>query len=496
MNRDNELPEKHTILHTETDLIKNDEESHRKASDDIQMEDELRKLSRAIEQSPSTVMITNSKGNIEYVNPKFTQVTGYTPEEVLGKNPRILKSDTIPSEEYRQLWKTITSGGEWRGEFCNKRKDGGCYWEYASISGVRNHKGDITHFIAVKEDITERKRAEDERNKHIKELEDLMSYSTIMNEEVHEETLLRHMSSAIQEHFNPDIMAIIMLDRERNMLYVPLIEPSMPVSEFIKNEVILDPLLCNVIKTRRECIVMNTNKDLSCKCILYKIERGGYICLPLIAGGILFGMVVMIKKEIACWNDEKIRRLMSNYVGLTALALHRLELLDIAKHTNITDELTGVYNKRFFNEILSKQIFLAKRRNEHLSLLILDPDHFKNLHDTYGAGDRILQQMTRIISDFVNKSDIIARYDHEEIAIIMPTLFITRALVKADEIRRIIEYTDFDDIIPGQTIKLTVSIGIASFPEHGTEQETLIKLANKALYQAKEGGRNRVAGPY
>ncbi|GJQ47596.1 GGDEF domain-containing protein [Candidatus Jettenia sp. AMX1] len=209
-------------------------------------------------------------------------------------------------------------------------------------------------------------------------------------------------------------------------------------------------------------------------------------------------MVVMIKKEIACWNDEKIRRLMSNYVGLTALALHRLELLDIAKHTNITDELTGVYNKRFFNEILSKQIFLAKRRNEHLSLLILDPDHFKNLHDTYGegAGDRILQQMTRIISDFVNKSDIIARYDHEEIAIIMPTLFITRALVKADEIRRIIEYTDFDDIVPGQTIKLTVSIGIASFPEHGTEQETLIKLANKALYQAKEGGRNRVAGPY
>ncbi|MBC6930231.1 MAG: PAS domain S-box protein [Candidatus Jettenia sp.] len=202
------------------------------------MEDELRKLSHAIEQSPSAVMITNSKGSIEYVNPKFTQVTGYTPEEVLGKNPRILKSDTIPSEEYRQLWETITSGGEWRGEFCNKRKDGGCYWEYASISGVRNHKGDITHFIAVKEDITERKRAEDERNKHIKELENLMSYSTIMNDEVHEETLLRHMSSAIQEHFNPDIMAIIMLDRERNMLYVPLIEPSMPVSEFIKNEVI------------------------------------------------------------------------------------------------------------------------------------------------------------------------------------------------------------------------------------------------------------------
>ena len=149
------------------------------------VEEELRKLSRAIEQSPSTVMITNSKGNIEYVNPKFTQLTGYSTEEVIGKNPRILKPDNIPSEKYRELWETITSGREWRGEFCNKKKNGELYWEYASISPVRNHKRVITHFIAVKEDITERKRIEEERNKHITELEDLMSYSTVMNVELH-----------------------------------------------------------------------------------------------------------------------------------------------------------------------------------------------------------------------------------------------------------------------------------------------------------------------
>ncbi|MFQ5964700.1 MAG: PAS domain S-box protein [Candidatus Scalinduaceae bacterium] len=122
--------------------------------------EEIRKLSRAIEQSPVSVVITDTKGNIEYVNKKFMQTTGYTYEEVIGKNPRVLKSDDKTSEEYRELWDTITSGNEWVGEFHNKKKNGQLYWEYASISPIKNQDGKITHFIAVKEDITERKRTE------------------------------------------------------------------------------------------------------------------------------------------------------------------------------------------------------------------------------------------------------------------------------------------------------------------------------------------------
>jgi PAS domain S-box-containing protein len=124
-------------------------------------ESELRKLSRAVEQSPSLIMITDTAGNIEYVNPKFTQVTGYTPEQVVGQNPRILKSGETPAEEYKQLWNTILSGGEWRGEFHNKKKNGELYWESVSISLITDAEGQGTHFIAVKEDITERKRADE-----------------------------------------------------------------------------------------------------------------------------------------------------------------------------------------------------------------------------------------------------------------------------------------------------------------------------------------------
>ncbi|MGI5835608.1 MAG: PAS domain S-box protein [Chloroflexota bacterium] len=128
-------------------------------------EEELRKLSRAVEQSPATVVITDTHGNIEYANPKFEETTGYTVEEALGKNPRILKSGHTSDEEYRQLWATIKAGGEWRGEFLNKKKSGDLYWESASISPIRSTDGTITHYLAVKEEITERKRADEEIQK-------------------------------------------------------------------------------------------------------------------------------------------------------------------------------------------------------------------------------------------------------------------------------------------------------------------------------------------
>ena len=121
----------------------------------------LAQLNRAVEQSPSTVVITNAVGEIEYANPKFSSLTGYTIEEAAGKNPSILKSGEQPKEFYRHLWDTILSGKEWRGEFHNRKKNGELYWEFASISPIRDSEGKITHFVAVKEDVTERKSAQE-----------------------------------------------------------------------------------------------------------------------------------------------------------------------------------------------------------------------------------------------------------------------------------------------------------------------------------------------
>jgi PAS domain S-box-containing protein len=121
-------------------------------------ENELRKLSRAVEQSPVSIIITDTDGNIEYVNPKVTEITGYQFAELVGKNPRIFSSGEHPKSDYKILWDTITSGKEWHGELHNKKNNGELYWEFASISPTLNEKGEITNFIALKEDITERKR--------------------------------------------------------------------------------------------------------------------------------------------------------------------------------------------------------------------------------------------------------------------------------------------------------------------------------------------------
>lgn len=135
-----------------------------------QAEEQVRMLWRAVEQSPSMVLITDTAGNIEYVNPKLVQVTGYMQGELIGGNPRILKSGRQPCEYYQTLWETISKGEEWQGELCNRKKNGESYWVNAAISPIRNAEGVVTHFIGIQEDITQRKADEEERERLFGEL--------------------------------------------------------------------------------------------------------------------------------------------------------------------------------------------------------------------------------------------------------------------------------------------------------------------------------------
>lgn len=158
-----------------------------------EMAESLRKVSWAVEQSPSSVVITNLKGNIEYVNPKFTNLTGYSLDEVRGKNPRILKSGETPRDTYARMWQTITAGGEWRGEFHNVKKNGEMYWEMASISAIKDHQGRVTHFLAVKEDITARKAAEMAEREQRRLAEALADMAAVLNSTLDLDQVLDHL---------------------------------------------------------------------------------------------------------------------------------------------------------------------------------------------------------------------------------------------------------------------------------------------------------------
>jgi PAS domain S-box-containing protein len=142
-------------------------------------EEQLRKLSLAIEQSPASIVITNINAEIEYVNEAFLLATGYSREEVIGQNPRVLHSGETPPETYADLWDSIAHGRPWKGEFINHRKDGGKYVELAVIAPLREADGTISHYVAVKEDITERKRLAIELNNHKNHLESLVEQRTM-----------------------------------------------------------------------------------------------------------------------------------------------------------------------------------------------------------------------------------------------------------------------------------------------------------------------------
>jgi two-component system NtrC family sensor kinase len=172
INLQRELVKKNHLLEKlKMDLDERVSELESANSEQRQLVEQIRKMSRGLEQSPAAIVITNIEGVIEYVNPKFIQTTGYTAEEAIGQNPRVLKSGEMSADDYTELWKRITSGKEWRGEFHNRRKDGTLYWEFASISPLLNKEGEITGYLAVKEDITKRKAIEAELVKSRLELE-------------------------------------------------------------------------------------------------------------------------------------------------------------------------------------------------------------------------------------------------------------------------------------------------------------------------------------
>ncbi|MGD8554865.1 MAG: PAS domain S-box protein, partial [Anaerolineales bacterium] len=183
-----------------------------------QAEGEIRKLSRAIEQSANMVIITNSEGKIEYVNPKFTSITGYSPGDVVGKGPSILKSGETAEEEYQHLQETVSSGEEWRGVFRNRKKNGELFWASASISPVTDEQGRITHILAVEEDITERKKAEAQIQQQLDRLGALraidMAISASLDPQITFNILLQH----VIKQLGVDAANILMFNKQTQLL--------------------------------------------------------------------------------------------------------------------------------------------------------------------------------------------------------------------------------------------------------------------------------------
>jgi diguanylate cyclase (GGDEF)-like protein/PAS domain S-box-containing protein len=414
---------------------------------------QLRTLSRAVEASPATVVITDRDGAIEYVNQKFVALTGYAREEVLGRNPRLLKSGELSPEVYREMWKTIADGREWRGEFHNIKKSGESYWESASISPIVDATGTITHFVAVKEDITERKRAE----RALAESEE--KYRLLFSNEFDAVALLDMESRCILE-VNDAHLALFGFGRE----------------ELARVDAM------SLCADRKEALAE-----------WERLAAEGSRHVP---------MIRLLKKS----GDEFLAEIAAGTFTLRDRAVACLVIRDITarvrwerlmEQLSATDPLTGLPNRRILDETLAREWARGLRSKEPLSLLMVDIDYFKDFNDRFGhcKGDECLQRVAQELAASARRpADLVTRYGGEEFAVILPETDARGAEELADSMRERVEGLGFP---PGRedakAEHLTISVGVASLvPSDALAATAIIEAADRALYQAKESGRNRV----
>ena len=248
------------------------------------------------------------------------------------------------------------------------------------------------------------------------------------------------------------------------------------------------------------CIAYRTGKAFrydgakELPCPVKSTDNGGdrYLCLPMVVGGSTIGVIHLDSLQEAHWSEAR-TELARGFVDYAAPILQNVRYFKQLQQRAIQDELTGLYNRRFLEGHLQKQLAMASRYEQPLAVLMLDIDLFKTINDRFGhdAGDRVLRSFSVNLSQTIRASDVVARWGGEEFVVVLPSTIGHAAKALAEKIRKSIEALSFEEQVPGLD-GITVSIGTAAFPDDGATEEVLLKSADLALYRAKQRGRNRV----
>jgi diguanylate cyclase (GGDEF)-like protein len=252
--------------------------------------------------------------------------------------------------------------------------------------------------------------------------------------------------------------------------------------------ILAEPIKCRAVRTLKR-VADHAGSPTACRCPLVP-AGGSYLCKPLLAAGELIG-VMNLQADAAGFDDDDERRIRG-IVGYGSAALASLRLLAATRDRALRDPLTGAYNRAFLDEYLGKQLAVAERAGGELGVLLVDLDHFKRLNDTYGhqVGDRALVAAVHALQRALRAGDAVVRYGGEELAVVMPGTSLDGAIEAGERARRAIE--DLALATEQGTVSVRASVGVSGFPRHGRDQASLIAAADRALYQAKATGRNRV----
>jgi diguanylate cyclase (GGDEF)-like protein len=296
---------------------------------------------------------------------------------------------------------------------------------------------------------------------------------------------------SLKERFQPRQVIIFKLTSPENFLEPAAFLVPLP-REIGAWPVIDEPQNCKAIRSGRHFHVNDVTMEPLCPSEFLLPTEGSYYCGPLIAGGIIIGSVRMeAAKDL--WTPDR-ERLLESYLSGAASALSNLRLLATMKQQANIDMLTGLYNRRFMEDYARKIFAIARRRENPVGIIMMDLDHFKTFNDVYGheIGDRILRYFAKAVTAPMRETNLVARYGGEEFAVILPDTTVQACQLVAERIRKVVMLM----VVPSNTDKplpqVTVSMGISVFPDHGQTMEEVILASDKALYESKRGGRNRI----
>lgn len=488
-------------------------------------EAQLRLQGVALESAANGIVITSRSGEIQWTNPAFTRMTGYSAAEARGQNPRLLKSGRHPPEFYRSIWDTVIAGRIWQGETINRRKDGSLYVEEQTVAPVRDDTGQITHYVAIKQDITTRKQAETAARRRAEDLAALADTMLDINQRRDLDDILESIVRRAGQ----------LLDTDNAFL-----DLAVPGQEHLQPRVAVGALLASLTSTAEEGLtgeVWRTGRPLVVNDYAAWLGRdaafnqhpiGAVAGVPLKAGDRLLGVLGVAQAAASQRTfDAEAVAILTQFAQLAAVALDNAQLYATAQHElaeravaeaglrqaneqlqgrlaeiealqhqlreqATRDPLTGLFNRRYLAETLDRELARAARAGGPLSVVVLDVDHFKTVNDTYGhkAGDLVLQSLAELLQTSTRQEDVPCRYGGEEFVLVLGGAPLAAALQRAEAWRR--AFASRELVYDAQPIRATISLGVAAFPQHGVTVEALLKAADQALYQAKAGGRNQV----
>ena len=288
-------------------------------------------------------------------------------------------------------------------------------------------------------------------------------------------------------HFFPDYSgALYILNNSKNLYEMTAIW-----GEAASLELMFGNDECWCLRRSRPYLVADSGNNMNCRHVSASLP-GSYLCVPMMAQGEIMGIFHLRKPEpVSKEQIQALSQFATTVSEAMAMALANLKLRDTLRNQAVRDSLTGLFNRRYLEETLERELSRAKRQGNPVGVIMLDLDHFKEYNDTFGhhAGDELLCALGQLIQDQIRREDIACRYGGEEFLLIMPGAPLEIVLERANEFNLSVKrlYKTSPALKP-----ITISAGVAVFPDHGSSGKEVIRAADAALYRAKEEGRDRV----